>query len=490
MGKFEGFSRSDKRKKAGEKPVKSGIDFAARDFFDGTMSKDVRGDNQDTHLENRAYEEMLQQRADGMTRQECIDKQKEILEKCIKDFFGLKRKMLEEYQRRYYEKYLNIRKKYADLLDSNYQAATKHPFLFKSHIGGVRRDQAEIRMRMLAHEFTDLVDTMQKSIQELKEIKSAGATSGKDDPNEDAFFSDPESSSYGVFDGVGGYKGGHIASATARNYILREFKKPGTFSDGMSPKEVGEKMREILKDASRAIYEKDPQSEMSTTATVVKIIKFKGKVFAVTAYIGDSPARCYPPKESDTPQHLTNDAGEKNPWYLDIQKEMANLETFTDPPEHLKPYVAERHGLYGALGGGVNWYDKREPSVHIQEIERGDTIVIMSDGISENLTDKRIAATLKANLSNPEKATNALMNAVDEKCKIFQQQLSSERRELLRNLPEERQHPLGPRWNSLAPEEEDKLYSEISDELRAKPDDRTVIVLKCGEKITSRYLDR
>jgi len=191
-----------------------------------------------------------------------------------------------------------------------------------------------------------------------------GDTLGKNEPNQDTFFIDHQHRSFAVFDGVGGAADGHIASTIARDFIQKQLT---TLSDDISIEKAKKEIRKILLDTDKKIREKNLNSNMATTASVVKIMK---DGTAVIGNAGDSRVYLLEGVKSKSQPliHLTldndisNDPNNKNPgsdsinmpdmpdmW--DIQKRIANLETFTEPPEDLQTFIKYRNLADNVLVG-------------------------------------------------------------------------------------------------------------------------------------------
>ena len=239
-------------------------------------------------------------------------------------------------------------------------------------------------------------------------VESGAFTLGKTVKNEDAYFQDNLHSIYGVFDGVGGHEGGDIASQAAKDYLE---KNSEVFSDMTSLEDIKNKMKDILVEAHEAIKEKPG----SSTASVVKIMLDRT---AVIGNIGDS--RVYLLENgSQSVEHLTlDDSGFKaytigSPEeydYKKIQEDMAQIDTFDFLPDNIPLFAARtRNGISQALGTR-----EMEPNIYTHPLSPGDRLIIMSDGIHDNLTDQQIAKCLIDNPHDTEKAARALVQQAKE----------------------------------------------------------------------------
>jgi len=179
-------------------------------------------------------------------------------------------------------------------------------------------------------------------------------------------------------------------------------------------------MKQILIKAHEAIKVKQAASpfelgEMATTASVVKIMRDRT---AVIGNIGDS--RVYLLKNgSQSVEHLTLDDSYfkqetiNSPQeydYKKIQEDMARLDTFDFLPDNIPPFAAKtRNVISQALGTS-----EMEPNIYTHQLSPGDRLIIMSDGIHDNLTDQQIAKCLIDNPHDTEKATRALVQQAKE----------------------------------------------------------------------------
>jgi len=251
-----------------------------------------------------------------------------------------------------------------------------------------------------------------------EKIVPGGGSVGSNNPNQDAFFVDKAKESYAVFDGVGGASYGDIASATARDVIQSQL---ADFPDNIN--DAKREMRRILLDAHKAIDQLKLEGAQATTASVVKILKDR---IGVIGNMGDS--RVYVlRKGSNVLEHLTLDNArgshflKSNPAYphmqtsWDTQKRIANLDSFEkNVPRDLRYPITIRAYVDNALGGKPDEGKKPDPAIYINQFQPGDRLVLSSDGIHDNLTDKQIAECLLKNPSNDQKAADDMIEAATQ----------------------------------------------------------------------------
>lgn len=213
--------------------------------------------------------------------------------------------------------------------------------------------------------------------------------------NQDSFYvSDvnDEIKLYILADGMGGYKGGEIASSLAiestRKYIENNFK------DIQKEKsEILKLINSAIEYANMIVYEKSQEDkslrDMGTTLDVCLI--YNNNMFI--GHVGDS--RVYRIRKNII-RKVTNDHSyvEKLVREGTISKE----EAFNHPKKNM---------LMKALG----CHTLVEPDVMYKGFLKDDIILMCSDGLTNMLKDDEIYSIL---LNNPEKPEKALINKANE----------------------------------------------------------------------------
>ncbi len=218
--------------------------------------------------------------------------------------------------------------------------------------------------------------------------------------NEDAFFIDKKINAAGIFDGMGGYGGGNIASEAAAGAVLEKLNE---LPDNASVKKIQQTISLALKTASQEILdmqENDPEKlkNMGATGTVMKIWEGKnGEKKAVIGNVGDSRAYLLRngrlqalTKDDSLVQQLIDEGQLKNDQDL-------NAEAAVDMGlGKQKIKVGKiRHAMLQGLGVDAENHLKINPNMYTVDLESGDTLLLSSDGIHDNLLDKEIEMTLK-----------------------------------------------------------------------------------------------
>lgn len=213
--------------------------------------------------------------------------------------------------------------------------------------------------------------------------------------NQDSFYVSSENDEIKLFilaDGMGGYKGGEIASklavVSAKNFIINNF-----------PKIIKEK-EEILKLISDAIeyanfvvFEKSKESpEISDMGTTLDIcLIYNNKVFI--GHIGDS--RVYRIRKNVI-RKLTND----HSYVAQLVKEgkITKEEAYNHPRKNM---------LLKAIGCS----SLVEPDVMYKGFIKDDILLMCSDGLTNMLKDEEIYQIL---LENPEKPVEVLIKRANQ----------------------------------------------------------------------------
>ncbi len=197
--------------------------------------------------------------------------------------------------------------------------------------------------------------------------------------NQDDYYIDPEGRFFIVADGMGGHAGGQEASHIATEVVKKDLED---YWD--SPRASSELLNEALEKANLAIVE-DQQSnpergDMGTTAVVM--IFRQGESWC--AHVGDS--RLYRLRGSELEQ-ITED----HTWVSRAMKAGdLNLEQ-----ARIHPW---RHVLSQCLGRK----DLQHIEIQTLEVKPGDRLLMCSDGLTEELSDKVIGSYLVTNFSSEQ----------------------------------------------------------------------------------------
>ena len=205
--------------------------------------------------------------------------------------------------------------------------------------------------------------------------------------NEDSYYipnSDDELKIYLLADGMGGYKGGEIASRlaieSAKRYIESNFKD--IVHDRMSIEEL---IRSSMEYANMVVYEKSKESEMFTgMGTTLEIcLVYGNKVYI--GHVGDS--RVYRIRKNII-RKITTD-------HSYVEK-LVREGTITREE-------AENHPKKNMLMKALGCTPYVEPDVTTKGFLKEDILLMSSDGLTNLVSDQEIYDVVTKNKDNPTK---------------------------------------------------------------------------------------
>lgn len=213
--------------------------------------------------------------------------------------------------------------------------------------------------------------------------------------NQDNYYvSDPNDSVklFIVADGMGGYKGGEIASKLAvdstKNYIMNNFE-----AIKKEKENILDLIRNAIEYANMVVYEKSKEiEEYSGMGTTIDIcIIYTGRVYI--GHVGDS--RVYRLRK-DFFRKLTTDHS-----YVEQLLKEGNItkeEAYNHPKKNM---------LTKALGCTAFV----EPDVMVKGFQKDDILLMCSDGLTNMIRENEIYEIIK---NNPESACDKLINKANE----------------------------------------------------------------------------
>lgn len=214
--------------------------------------------------------------------------------------------------------------------------------------------------------------------------------------NQDYFYiSKPEEKVqlYIVADGMGGYKGGEIASKlaveTSKRYILNNFDS----IESNDKEEILKLIKSAIEYANLVVYEKSKENkELENMGTTIDVCLILGNKVYI-GHVGDS--RVYR-KRKDFFRKLTTD-------HSYVQK-LVSDGTITKEEAYNHP---KKNMLIKALGCSTFV----EPDVMVKGFLKDDILLMCSDGLTNMLKDDEIVKIIN---ENPIEACNNLISKANE----------------------------------------------------------------------------
>jgi len=201
------------------------------------------------------------------------------------------------------------------------------------------------------------------------------------DENEDSFLVFPEAGVWAVADGMGGHEAGALASATVVN-ALQTINSPTSVTDLVSlcQEQLNAANRELLQIA-------DAKGGIVIGATVAALLAHNG--YYACMWSGDS--RIYLLR-GDTISQLSRD-------HTEVAELIAE--------GVLSPEEARNWPRRNVITRAIGVHDDLDVEVTQGILQKGDTFVICSDGLTAHVTDEEIFE--KARFEPPQVASDALV---------------------------------------------------------------------------------
>lgn len=201
--------------------------------------------------------------------------------------------------------------------------------------------------------------------------------------NEDTFYADPEAGIWLVADGMGGHRGGAIASAILGEYI------PGEIKRGASAKEAVERSHQAILDAIQQGH-----GTLGMGSTVV-VLRAENNSYEI-AWVGDSKAYLW----DGTLRPLTRD-------HSVVQR---LLDAGAIDAEEAKQHP-QRNLLTQVLGSTA--LGQAQVDSIRGKLAPNQQILLCSDGLTNEVDKEQIAAILQQDLPPQEKVDRLIQAALD-----------------------------------------------------------------------------
>ena len=198
--------------------------------------------------------------------------------------------------------------------------------------------------------------------------------------NEDSYAAAPQLGLWVVADGLGGHSEGEIASAIACDVIERDVGQGASLTSV-----IEHAHREVLDEIQR----RESDSNMGTTVVALRL---DGSEYEI-AWVGDSRAYLF----DGQLRQLTTDHSAVNEL----------LQSGAIAPEQAANHP-QRHALSRSLG--VSGSNHSDASVTSGKLKQGQSILLCTDGVTDELSDTEILSALRMNRSLETQA-DAVMEA-------------------------------------------------------------------------------
>lgn len=187
---------------------------------------------------------------------------------------------------------------------------------------------------------------------------------------------------YGVADGMGGHKGGEVASTSARDDLLREL-------EGKTPSVAA--LSGAIEEVNRQIYHQQEHDDALTGMGTTLSVLWMSDNFVYIGHVGDS--RVY----------LLRD-GEFKPMTLDhsLVEQLVREGVLTEEE-------AQNHPMRNIITRAIGTDESVEVDVVVEERRKGDLWLACSDGLHGLVDDRQMRDALRQYA--PEKAADVLLKA-------------------------------------------------------------------------------
>ena len=187
---------------------------------------------------------------------------------------------------------------------------------------------------------------------------------------------------YGVADGMGGHKGGEVASTSARDDLLREL-------EGKTPSVAA--LSGAIEEVNRQIYHQQEHDDALTGMGTTLSVLWMSDNFVYIGHVGDS--RVY----------LLRD-GEFRQMTLDhsLVEQLVREGVLTEEE-------AQNHPMRNIITRAIGTDESVEVDVVVEERRKGDLWLACSDGLHGLVDDRQMRDALRQ--FAPEKAADVLLKA-------------------------------------------------------------------------------
>lgn len=187
---------------------------------------------------------------------------------------------------------------------------------------------------------------------------------------------------YGVADGMGGHKGGEVASTSARDDLLREL-------EGKTPSVAA--LSGAIEEVNRQIYHQQEHDDALTGMGTTLSVLWMSDNFVYIGHVGDS--RVYLLREGEFRQ-MTLDHS--------LVEQLVREGVLTEEE-------AQNHPMRNIITRAIGTDESVEVDVVVEERRKGDLWLACSDGLHGLVDDRQMRDALRQYA--PEKAADVLLKA-------------------------------------------------------------------------------
>lgn len=187
---------------------------------------------------------------------------------------------------------------------------------------------------------------------------------------------------YGVADGMGGHKGGEVASTSARDDLLREL-------EGKTPSVAA--LSGAIEEVNRQIYHQQENDDALTGMGTTLSVLWMSDNFVYIGHVGDS--RVYLLRDGEFKQ-MTLDHS--------LVEQLVREGVLTEEE-------AQNHPMRNIITRAIGTDESVEVDVVVEERRKGDLWLACSDGLHGLVDDRQMRDALRQYA--PEKAADVLLKA-------------------------------------------------------------------------------
>lgn len=187
---------------------------------------------------------------------------------------------------------------------------------------------------------------------------------------------------YGVADGMGGHKGGEVASTSARDNLLREL-------EGKTPSVAA--LSGAIEEVNRQIYHQQEHDDALTGMGTTLSVLWMSDNFVYIGHVGDS--RVYLLRDGEFKQ-MTLDHS--------LVEQLVREGVLTEEE-------AQNHSMRNIITRAIGTDESVEVDVVVEERRKGDLWLACSDGLHGLVDDRQMRDALRQYA--PEKAADVLLKA-------------------------------------------------------------------------------